>query len=309
MKSFEMKSFVALLLTLVLVAAQPAARARAAQGDKETPRLSPDEEKEAEAFAADFEKRLSETNDIGPLIEEMFVADFAARLGESGASSDFMMVPVGDDVKKHLSRDDRLRAYVASMNFFFLMGRLYVVAAGAMVRDGRCKVDEEDGGDGCEPPPLSEVLSRPVLEVLDKNPLLEGLAAQLAKEESAGDGGSDARGEYRERRVEKVEQFRALVATMEEADEKMRERLKDSPSPTSARGLVAQVRARRAKAGEDSGKEEEDERPRLTVLKSEFFGYPEGTRIICVSSVLPFHIDLVRDGDRLKVAALYLDDD
>jgi hypothetical protein len=303
-----MRSFVALLLTLVLVAAQPATRARAAQDDRETPHLSPDEEKEAEAFAADFEKRLSETNDIGPLIEEKFVAGFAERLGEFGASSNFMVVPVGDDVKKQLGREDLLRAYVASMNFLFLMGRLYVVAAGAMVRDGRCKVDEEDGGDGCEPP-LTEVLSRPVIEVLDGNPLLKGLAAELEKQESASDDEGARPDDYKERQVENAEQFRALVATLEEANEKMRERLKDSPSPTSARELMAQVRAARAKPDKDSGKEEEDERPRLTILKSESFGYPVGTRIICVSSVMPFHIDLVRDGDRLKVAALYLDDD
>jgi hypothetical protein len=303
-----MRPFVALLLIFSFAAARPVARARSAQDDKEPARLTPEEEKDAGVLAADFEKRISETNDIKPLIDEMFVADFAERLRVTEAPGDFIFIPVRDDVEKRLDRGDLLRAYAASMNFFFLMSRLYVVALDARTRDGRCKVDEEDEA-GCEPT-FSEIFPPPVMEVLERNPLLTGLAAELEKEESPNDGSQGPQDNHDERTVENVEQFHSLVATLEEAGDKMREQLKNSPSLSSTHEMLVDLRAKRVKAAEnDEDSREDGVRPRLTILTKEFFGYPPGTRLICVSSVLPFHLDLVRVGGQLKVAAAYFEDD
>jgi hypothetical protein len=49
-------------------------------------------------------------------------------------------------------------------------------------------------------------------------------------------------------------------------------------------------------------------KPRAWMLTEEFYGYPKGTRIICLN-VLVYHMDLVRVDGKLKVLALYLDVD
>jgi hypothetical protein len=46
----------------------------------------------------------------------------------------------------------------------------------------------------------------------------------------------------------------------------------------------------------------------VKILSTDFYGYPKGTRLICVDMLI-FHMDLVRVERKLKVLTLYLNDD
>jgi hypothetical protein len=68
------KKLISLFLTLVALLAAAPARATAAE------ELTEDEAREARELAKQFEERISETGDVGPLVSDLFVADFAERL-------------------------------------------------------------------------------------------------------------------------------------------------------------------------------------------------------------------------------------
>ncbi len=98
--------------------------------------------------------------------------------------------------------------------------------------------------------------------------------------------------------ISTVEQLRAFTSTVERANELLRKRL------TSEQKKRVFDDWRRAAEEEDS----ELMRPYATVVTKEWYGYPEGTRIVCVGLLL-FHVELVRVGSGYKVLAMYLLDD
>ncbi|HZB45915.1 MAG TPA: hypothetical protein VE360_11745, partial [Pyrinomonadaceae bacterium] len=154
---------------------------------------------------------------------------------------------------------------------------------------------------------LADIFPPEVLELFRADPLVgHFVVAQEARDASQqeatpGDAGAaqqQGAGSGEEEFISTVEQLRAFTSTVERANELLRKRL----TSEQKKRVFDDWRA----AAEE--KDSELMRPYATVVTKEWYGYPEGTRIICVS-LLMFHVEMVRVGSGYKVLAMYLLDD
>ena len=306
----KVRALITLLLVCCLGAAPAAAGARFAERDARE-QLTAEEEREAREFAEALFKRLEGEQDIAPLLEEMFVGDFAERLHASVASAGSSYL-LDHTVAAQATRDEVLRHHVSVSNLILLTS-LYMMDAQLQARaekrvakaheQGREGKAEEEGeteeGEetGEDPSKLADIFPPDVLELFRHDPLIgHFVLAEEARDASAAapaNAGSDE-----EEFISTVEQLRAFTATVERANELLRKRL------TGEQTKRVFDDWRRAAAKEDS----ELLRPHANVVTKEWYGYPEGTRIVCVN-LLMFHVELVRVGSDYKVLAMYLLDD
>lgn len=259
-------------------------------------KITLDEEREARELAALLDKRWRETEDIGPLVNEFFVTDFADRLRHEPEMLFF------GELKPELltpeSQDDVRRHYVAMTNFLHLIIRLYEVYGPIS------KTEEKDGE-----PDLKAMLPASIWDLFKTNPNMNALMGEELGEKE------DDPTENREQRAEKqadaksiatIEQLRALTATLEQSVAILRDHLKTLPLALPASEIN---RGQQSDADSSAAESSDPLMPRVHILGENFYGYPAGTRVICVN-VLPFHIDLVRANDkRLKVLSVYLQTD
>jgi hypothetical protein len=316
----KVRALITLLLICCLGATHASAGARFAERDARE-QLAPEEEREAREFAEALFKRLEEGQDIAPLLEGMFVGDFAERLHASVSSAGSLYL-LDRTVAAQATRDEVLRHHVAFSNFILLTAIHTMNArldARAERRAAKAKEEDKEGKageaeeteegeetDGAEPK-LADILPPDVLELFRADPLLgrflveeeEGAAAP--QESAAGDASAATQqgaGSDEEGFISTVEQLRAFTSTVERANELLRKRL----TSEQKKRVFDDWRA----AAEE--KDSELMRPYATVVTKEWYGYPEGTRIVCVG-LLMFHVELVRVGSGYKVLAMYLLDD
>lgn len=316
----KVRALITLLLICCLGATHASAGARFAERDAQE-RLTPEEEREAREVAEALFKRLEEGQDIAPLLDGMFVGDFAERLHASVSSAGSLYL-LDRSVAAQATRDEVLRHHVSVSNLILLTS-LYMMdaqlearaekrAAKANEQSKEGKAEEAAEADEAEETPskLADIFPPDVLELFRNDPLIghfvideEAREAREAAQQEAAPGDASAATRQgassdEEEFISTVEQLRAFTSTVERANELLRKRL----TSEQKKRVFDDWRA----AAEE--KDSELMRPYATVVTKEWYGYPEGTRIVCVG-LLMFHVELVRVGSGYKVLAMYLLDD
>lgn len=287
-----------LLVTLALLLVMTLARATPSlpQDVKNEPsleqatgeKITPEEESEAREMAALFSRRWEETGDIGPLVKEFYVSDFADRLRHE--TNMFIIGELDEKLLNAETRDELQRYYIASTNFLYLFFRFYETS---------WPMQSSEGGE------LDwKLMPAGVLKVLRGNPTLAAIMAEELNEAQESDDVNSPEREGNQpdaKKVKTLEQLKALDKALEEADALMRDYLSKLPK------MLHRDEIERRSKSDSKAQEEADDpaKPFATIPGSSFYGYPEGTRFICVN-ILPFHIDMIRDGRRLKVVSVYL---
>jgi hypothetical protein len=250
--------------------------------------LSPEEEQEAREVAERFAKGFKETKDIGSLIDDMFVGDYAERLRLQNLRDPLVRAHGGVPLD---ASPAKLRSFVvAVLNFWSLMIELQEAGKRAQKPD-----DRETG----ESPGPEEMFPAGVLKFIKSERRLARFVSNLigekiAFDEVTGDTDEDAGGAEDEDDFffKDAQELRDLTDALEKIGSMIREHLLKLPAAN--------------KASEDDSESEDDATDvRLTILGEgdDFYGYPSGSRLICVN-VSVFHLDLVRIGGRLKILAV-----
>lgn len=294
----NLRTLIALLLTLVLTfpaqGFQPG-RTEETPTRENDEKLTPDEERETRELAARFIKRWEETEDLGPLIDEFFVRDFAERLHYEPQV--FYFGEIKEEKSILESGADLRRHYVAMTDFLRLVLRLQEIYAPILKSE-----------EGQAEPDLNQLIPAAVLNVLDSNPTMKAVMREDMGEQAEGQtvgSEQDAADQADARIIKNLEELRSLTATLERAVTLLRAHMKTLPQtiPTSE-SIARQQDDTRTAVSENH----DPLMPRVRLLNKDFYGYPEGTRVICLNIRL-FHVDLVRVNDRLRVLALYMQTD
>jgi hypothetical protein len=291
------RPFIALLLIIIMALTTmclPQKVAKDTPAEQRDEKLTPDEEREARELVTRLNKRWRETEDIAPLIDEFFVNDFADRLHHQPEMLFFL------ELKPELlatndSREDLRRHYVAMTNLLYLVCRLYEVS-------GFINMSEEER----EEFDFKKMLPASLWDLFKSNPTTNALINEEQGEKADGrtenpDRSAETQADAKS--IQTIEQLRGVTVTLEQANVILRDHLKTLPLALPASDINSQQ--------SDSSTAENNDplMPRVHILDSDFYGYPAGTRLICLNS-LPFHIDLVRDsGQHLKVLSVYLQTD
>ncbi len=259
------------LLTVFLVIAAMASRSFlltvVATGDGQT-ELTEDEVREAEQISLTFTTRLSQSQDMGSVMDELFLPDSVERYVRSEirrARADqlsYIVFSSGIFIDVSLldkpSQMDWRRFYTATNNFM-LLGLVYLSRRHGDVENLK----------------TSDLYPRDAIKLLDANPMLTNL---IQKKGAI-------------RNFKSVEEIHSATATLEQAVAMMRKSL---PARTSEKEL-ADTLSEIKKSGFI--------KPQL--VDAESFSFPKETRVIMVPA-LPFHaLMLVRVDGKLRIAWAY----
>ncbi|MBA3806003.1 MAG: hypothetical protein H0X14_09875, partial [Acidobacteria bacterium] len=255
--------------------------------------ITPEEEREARELAALLTRRWRETEDIAPLINEFFVSDFADRLRHEPEL--FLFTELKEEQLTPEDRDDLLRHYIAMSNFLHLMVRVYEVhwPLAKSAKEG-------------EEPDLEKMLPANVLDVIKSDPTLSAIYAEETGEKAEAPNQSEETS-AEERSVNTIERLRGLTNALERAVALLRDYVKTLPSSLTASELMM-MKEQESDKDSESAENDDPLRPHLHILSEDFYGYSSGTRLICIN-ILPFHLDLVRAGQNLKVVSIYIQGD
>jgi len=294
----NLRPFIALLLIIIMASTAmclPQNASNDAPVEQRDEKLTPDEEREARELVAHLFKRWQETEDIAPLMDEFFVTDFADRLRHE---PEILLLV---ELKPELlltpdNRDDLRRHYVAMSNLLHLVFRLYEVYGFInMTAEEREEFD------------LKKALPASIWDLFKSNPTTNAIINEELGEKAEGQTENPDRSAEKQadsKIIQTIEQLRGVTVTLEQANVILRDHLKTLPLPASEIN-----RSQQSDAASSTAENTDPLTPRVQILGSDFYGYPPGTRLICIN-VLPFHIDLVRDSSqRLKVLSVYLQTD
>jgi hypothetical protein len=291
----KLRPFITLLLTITLLinATAQAARNRTDDppADKEEEKITAQEEQEARELVAQLTTRWQETEDIGPLVEEFYVSDFAERLRHEPQL--FYFTELKEELLTQATPPELRRHYVAMTNFVHLVFRLYTVYESTRTKDDEQELD------------LKRIIPVNILNVFESNPNLKALMDEETGDQAEGQTGQEAQEQATGKGIKNIEQLHLLTNALEQAVVLLRDHVRTLPATLSAREIV---RARRSEEGSSAEEEDDPLKPHSYTLSEEFYGYPAGTRLICVD-LLPLHMDLVRVGQRLKVVSIYMQGD
>jgi hypothetical protein len=312
-------AFLLALAILFTAAVHPSSATSAAvvkEEEEETP-LTPEEIVEARDVALRFNDRLKMTNDVGSVVDTMFVSDFSERLRH--APRERMPIAFLDrSLLPTASRDELRRYYVAFLNFYLLMYRLFEVTD---------KLREQAGGKDNTDWGIEHELTPQIINILMSDPVIAQLAKDLKedeKDESAkeDDGSQPAKSgdssqaastatqadvanaddtaDSEMQIIKTHKQLESVSATLEKAIVLMRQRLASLPAI-----------APEPSTGDAQESKHDSTEPYLPTIDGSFYGYyghPQGTRIIQIDA-LPFCLALVKTDGRLKIlsAAIYVD--
>jgi hypothetical protein len=291
----KLRAVITLLLTFTLtVNAASFARnvAEDPTSEKEDNKITAEEDREAREIAAQFSRRWQETEDIGPLVKEFFVADFADRLRHE--PSLLFFAELRPELMKPEAREELRRNYVAMTNLLYLFVRLYEVYAVIRMQGH----EREDLN-------LNHILPVNIWKVLNSNPTMKTLLDEEVGESAQSrteHGDQDADRQAHAKRIDSMEQLHSLTTTLEQAVVLLRDHVRTLPSTIRASELTGKQPGDAASSSTESS---DPLTPRVRITGEEFYGYPAGTRLISVE-LLPFQIDLVRAGGRLKVLSVYI---
>lgn len=260
--------------------------------------LTPGEESEARALADDFIARLEEQPDLEPLIRDFFITDFAERLRTLGKAISSPFATIDENLVKHLGEDELRRLYAQTTLATYFMARYAGAATYLKKRSGL--MDDDFDLD------FLQVLPPDVIAFLKSDPTLVEILGPLEppgndNTEVGTTGSSEVRDNLPtpdpepQKTIETREYLERYLAALERLNSLMKQSIKSVPSLNSL-----------ATVSRDEDQESEEElNPQATLLSREWFGFPEGTRIIC-SMALVFHMDLVKEHGKLKIVSLYL---
>lgn len=319
----------------VAIAATSAARAPAPSPDEDL-RITSEEEGEARELVGEFNRKFVETNDIAPLVKDYFVSDFASRLNDPPNIFPFSLIGwKGENAPA--GPEDRQRFYVAAANFLHVLFPLYAARLRVCAQkegEGRDETCDDDD------PKLERVLPPAAIEIINTAPRLRewlgsddeddaranaagaragdpdtreaAPAAEVAppgETESLPGGecaeGCAAPGGDENRKVRNGKELRRLTSVFETLNKILRAHLKAHP-------ITFEITT-----AADDGELEGDEffanfdlerikifdQPR--VIDKEFYGYPEGTRLVCANAGA-LHVEMVRVDGRLRILTVHL---
>jgi hypothetical protein len=312
-------------LLVVVLASSGAARALASPRDEDLT-TTPDEEREARELLEEFNKKFVGTNDIAPLVKDYFVPDFSSRLGKHAETLPFTLVEWKDQDAPP-DPDDLLRFYVATTNFLHAFLPLYAAAAKKCAEEE----DREDGedhakGDGdCDgsyDPKTEKFLPPAAVEIMKADPLLREMWLGSDEPDTASSGAqatpqsaNNAEGEcvegcggasagHEDRLVENAAELRRLTESLDDLSKVLREHLSAHPVSFEQEPTDDDEESKAAEFQRFDPKKI-DIFSNARVLDKEFYGYPEGTRLVC-ANVGALHAELVRVDGKLRILTVYL---
>lgn len=314
-------------LLIVVLALSGATRALAAPRDEDLA-TTPDEQREARELLEEFNQKFVATNDIAPLIKDYFVPDFSSRLGKHAGTFPFNIIDWKDETAPP-DPEDLNRFYVASTNFLHAFFPLYAAAAKkcAEEEDGEDGDAEHPKGDGdCDggEPKFEKILPPAASEIVKADPLARKMGLDLdesdAESKRAGAqatpqaaGGANCEGvegcaaasaKHDERLVEDAAELRHLTELFDDLSKVLREHLaahpvafEQEPTDDDKESKAAEFQRFDPKKIKIFGK--------ARVLRKEFYGYPEGTRLVC-ANLGCLHAELVRVDGKLRILTIYM---
>ena len=140
----KMRRKLAVIFLVAAALTQTAIGVTAADGE-----LTAEELRETNALAQLFVKRMTETNDVAVVVDELFVPDFIDRYLNGPESEPFIFIQPG--LARRLPRDELLRYYVANINFRHLSD-LYLY--------GKFGGDQKAEREHRYPPAISRLVNR-----------------------------------------------------------------------------------------------------------------------------------------------------
>lgn len=226
------------------------------------------EKQQASEMAIQFTRRLAETSDLSLLVKDLYLNDFVERFKRDRSKSlegrsdpDVYFVP-GLDYNSRLLTD-------ASKEDWY---RFYI-ATNNFVFFGFISGIKNYSGDGKDFKP-TDMYPSSVIKLLDSNP---NLANMIIRKGSSMP-------------VSSVDEMRKATATLKQAAAMIRKQQNGkAPLNTIAGALVKLI------------KEDELFRPQLEIVEDEAFGFPQGTRLVYISTPLGFRLTLVKSDNRLKI--------
>lgn len=292
------RKLLALLLSIAATLAPVPARgqdAPAATRDAQpSEELTADEEREARALAANFEKRLRETGgDIEPLISEFFVSDFEGRLRDE--PEDFPL--------RHVAREVLSKADARELRRFYATAVQAInVAIGQVAPRYDARAEPQTASE------LADAYPPELAETIQGDPTFVALRAEWKRREAAKMAEAERRGpdaepgpDSDEAIITTVAQLNGVTGLGEKLLELMKRYLATHPAPPDS--------------SDEAGGEPYPHRPELFVTEKESFGRPAGSRLIRVRALpypmLSYSLKLVRAGGDLRIisAIAMIDDD
>ncbi|GEM_PF-3249147 len=263
---------------------------------QEETKLTAEEKREAREFIETFRKRFEETDDYTTLSKEFYVKDFLMRLRAS--DEDFVFTKISDELKTKMSDAEFLEMYFASSRFMYFSSLIYCSKLITKAESNKRSIEDEIEDEDEEDINLGEVIPPDVIALIEKNLYLSRAWADVIAESK----GTKKETSDDDEEMNSHEELQSVTSFFKEAIPLMRKSLESQPEPHSWQGIMDKTHTIFQKNEEANN--EDILNPHLTILRYEFFGMPEGTRLICVD-LLPFHVDLIRVEGKLKVLHLY----
>lgn len=238
--------------------------------------ITREEAKRAQEVADLFVKRLIETGDLAPVIDELFVADFIQRYikhqknisQESNAPSEIFFAPglwYKPDLLNQATEDDWRRFYIATYNFLY---HGFIVGMNRMANDllkGNTPDDEE----------FERIIPPKISDFFNAHSILKNFIRRKDKQIPIG----------------ALEEMRSATVTLEQGLRLLRE----------------EVGSGQIKPSDESKKVFEMLnhpdliKPFVEVSEKEFYGYPPGTRALLIQPPLMFGLTLADVNGKYKI--------
>jgi hypothetical protein len=226
------------------------------------------EKQQASEVAIQFTKRLAETSDLSLLVKDLYLNDSVERFKrdrskrlEGSSDHDVYFVP-GLDYNSRLLTDGSTEDWY----------RFYI-AANNFLFFGFMSGIKNYSGDGKDFKP-TDMYPSSVIKLLDSNP---NLANMILRKGSS-------------RPVSSVDEMKKATATLEQAAAMIRKKQNGKALLNINAGELIKLM-----------KEDELFRPQLEIVADEVFGFPQGTRLVYISTPLGFRLTLVKSDNRLKI--------
>jgi hypothetical protein len=302
-----------LIAVLLIVATTTTAAARARTlaplldppvETQDTTQPTPDEELEARAIAGEFIRRFESSDDLLSIVDDLYVSDFNERLRPNVA--DAFLVPIDSELALNVKGDELRRCHIATLKLIYLSVLISKAWYSIHNVDGNPRLENSDE----ELDPM-EALPPRAVDLLKNDPAFaemifeaskKGTEAKSEQEQQESTEENEKKVEEKDQTIRDIERLRSYVSIIEQAVAAMREHLQTLPAPHTWQAMADAMR--------DPGESSPSDglRPRVTILTSDSFGCPAGTRLICLDVML-FHMDLVRIDGQLKILYVSMADD
>jgi hypothetical protein len=253
---------------------------------------SEEERRDAEQLSRTFTARLSESQDMALVMNELFLPDSVERFiaiekkkASGDKDSDIFLAPgifINATLLGDAKVEDWRRFYTAANNFLLL----------GLINALRHDVDFEN----IKP---TDLYPREVIELLDTNPMLSNFVQKKGPT----------------RKFKSAEEMRSSAITLEHAAVLMRKAL-SAPAPGREdlgkafvqMALRKAVSSRPMNEGDLERARAELIKPQLEIVDDDLSGFPKGTRVILVYAFPIYELVLVKVNGRLRIAWAYFNE-